>query len=157
MKSTGETVYLLELFNYSMIDPKDSTSSSDDKDGERSGQDKKMETEGETIEQDKEMETEEQDMDTEDIFLSLHDLGDTREFGLNMINPQVLDQPVLKDDVYMSDSEPIYQDKSDDNQKLPLIIEDQCGHDDETMSLNDFVELQKRCVPLDVFYNSYCS
>ena len=73
----------------------------------------------------------------EDIFLSLEDLGETGELGLNWSNPQVLQQPILMDDVYMGDSEPepipVEEDQLDENQKLFLIMEDLCENHDDTL------------------------
>ena len=73
----------------------------------------------------------------EDIFLSLEDLGETGELGLNWSNPHVLQQPILMDDVYMGDSEPEYiaveEDQLDENQKLFLNMEDLCENHDDTL------------------------
>ena len=73
----------------------------------------------------------------EEIFLSLEDLGETGELGLNWSNPQVLQQPILMDDVYMGDSEPehiaVEEDQLDENQKLFLIMEDLCENHDDTL------------------------
>ena len=73
----------------------------------------------------------------EDIFLSLEDLGETGELGLNWSNPHVLQQPILMDDVYMGDSEPehivVEEDQLDEKQKLFLNMEDLCENHDDTL------------------------
>ena len=73
----------------------------------------------------------------EDIFLSLEDLGETGELGLNWSNSWVLQQSMLKDDVYLGDSEPepipVEEDQLDENHKFFLIMVDQCENHDDTL------------------------
>ena len=113
MNSNGETINLLELFNYSKIDPKDSTNlphQTSGHDSESEGEEKNMSWEHvETTEQDNVYERDEKDMSWENVETSQQD------------------------------------NESEGEEKYKS-----WGQDDETMSWDNFVELQKRCVQIDV-------
>ena len=56
---------------------------------------------------------------------------------MNWSNPHVLQQIILKDDVYLGDSEPepipVEEDQLDENQKLFLDMEDLCENHGDTL------------------------